>query len=163
MKHSISFRVNGVERSLQVESRRTLLEVLRKDLNLKGTKRSCEKGECGACSVILDGELVNSCLVLAVEAQGKEVLTIEGLKHGPKLHPLQKSFVENGAIQCGYCSPGMILSAHALLGQNSDPTEEEIKKALEGNICRCTGYQKIIRAVQAAAAGAKARAERFEK
>ncbi len=163
MKHSISFKVNGVERSLLVESRRTLLEVLRKDLNLKGTKRSCEKGECGACSVILDGELVNSCLVLVVETRGKEVLTIEGLKHGPELHPLQKSFVKNGAIQCGYCSPGMILSAHALLGQNSDPTEEEIKKALEGNICRCTGYQKIIRAVQATAADAKARAERSLK
>jgi carbon-monoxide dehydrogenase small subunit len=163
MKHSISLKVNGVERSLLVESRCTLLESLREDLNLKGTKKSCEKGECGACSVILDGELVNACLVLSLEAHGKEVLTIEGLKKGPNLHPLQRSFVEKGAIQCGYCSPGMILSAYALLGQNSDPTEEEIKKALEGNICRCTGYKKIIQAVQAAAAEVKPRVERSGK
>jgi len=151
MEHDIRLTVNGTPREIRVESRRTLLQVIREDLGLTGTKKGCEKGECGACSVLMNGKVVNSCLVLAVEANGKDILTIEGLRQGQMLHPLQRSFVEHGAIQCGYCTPGMILSAKALLDENPHPTEEQIKKGMEGNLCRCTGYTKIIKAIMAVA------------
>ncbi|UCF35232.1 MAG: (2Fe-2S)-binding protein [Phycisphaerales bacterium] len=133
--------------SLRVPPGATLLEVLREDLELTGTKYGCGEGECGACSVLLDGRVVNSCLVLAQECDGLEVLTIEGLRSNGQLHPIQKAFVEYGAIQCGFCTPGMIMAAYALLEANPSPSEEEIKRALEGNLCRCTGYRKIVDAV----------------
>ena len=130
----------------------TLLDFLREDLGLKGTKRGCDSGQCGACTIIMDGKTVNACLVLAIQADGKEILTIEGLSSGGRLHPLQEAFVEEGAVQCGFCVPGMILSAKALLDEKKDPSGEEIREALSGNLCRCTGYVKIIKAVQKAAA-----------
>ena len=151
MKHNIHLTVNGARHEILVESRRTLLQVIREDLGLTGTKSGCEKGECGACSVLMNGKVVNSCLVLAVEADRKDILTIEGLRKGQILHPLQKSFIEHGAIQCGFCTPGMIISAKALLDENFNPTEIQIKKGIEGNICRCTGYIKIIKAIMAVA------------
>jgi carbon-monoxide dehydrogenase small subunit len=151
MRHNVCFTVNGTRYENRVESRRTLLQVLREDLRLTGTKKGCEKGECGACSVIINGKVVNSCLVLAVEADGKDIQTIEGLRRGQTLHPLQNSFIEQGALQCGYCTPGMIMSAKALLDENPNPTEDEVKKAIEGNLCRCTGYVKIIKAIMAVA------------
>jgi len=130
----------------------TLLDFLREDLGLKGTKRGCDSGQCGACTIIMDGKTVNACLILAIQADGKEILTIEGLSSGGRLHPLQEAFVEEGAVQCGFCVPGMILSAKALLDEKKDPSGEEIREALSGNLCRCTGYVKIIKAVQKAAA-----------
>ena len=130
----------------------TLLDFLREDLGLKGTKRGCDSGQCGACTIIMDGKTVNACLILAIQADGKEILTIEGLSSGGRLHPLQEAFVEEGAVQCGFCVPGMILSAKALLDEKKDPSEGEIREALSGNLCRCTGYVKIIKAVQKAAA-----------
>jgi len=152
MKHDIKLKVNGDVYALQVDSRRTLLEVLREHLGLTGTKEMCNKGDCGGCTVILDGRAVLSCMMLAVEADGKEVLTIEGLaKKGYQLHPLQKAFVDHGAIQCGYCTPGFIMSAKALLDRNLDPTPDEIKGAISNNICRCTGYVQIVEAIEAAA------------
>jgi len=152
MKHDIKLRVNGDVYALQVDSRRTLLEVLREQLGLTGTKEMCNKGDCGGCTVILDGKAVLSCMVLAVEADGKEVLTIEGLaEKGYQLHPLQKAFVDHGAIQCGYCTPGFIMSAKALLDRKIDPTPDEIKAAISNNICRCTGYVQIVEAIEAAA------------
>jgi carbon-monoxide dehydrogenase small subunit len=150
MRHNIRFIINGTKREIWVESRHTLLQVIREDLGLTGTKKGCERGECGACSVIMNDKVVNSCLVLAVEADGKDILTIEGLRENEILHPLQKSFIEHGAIQCGYCTPGMIISAKALLDENPQPTEDQIKKGIEGNLCRCTGYAKIIKAIMAA-------------
>lgn len=149
MRHNICLTVNGTQHELRVESRRTLLQVIREDLGLTGTKKGCEKGECGVCSVFMNGKVVNSCLVLGVEADGKDILTIEGLGGGQVLHPLQKTFVEHGAIQCGYCTPGMILAAKAILDENLHPTEDQIKKGIEGNLCRCTGYAKIIKAIMA--------------
>ncbi len=149
MKQIISLTVNGELYEHAVEPRRTLAEFLRYDLMLTGTKIGCSIGDCGACTVLLDGEPAFSCLVLAVEAEGCEVLTIEGVAENGKLHPLQQSFVDNGAIQCGYCTPGMVLTALALLTDNTNPTEAEIRRALSGNLCRCTGYQKIVEAVQA--------------
>ena len=152
MKHDIKLRVNGDVYALQVDSRRTLLEVLREQLGLTGTKEMCNKGDCGGCTVILDGKAVLSCMVLAVEADGKEVLTIEGLaEKGYQLHPLQKAFVDHGAIQCGYCTPGFIMSAKALLDRKIDPTPDEIKAAISNNICRCTGYVQIVEAIESAA------------
>ena len=152
MKHDITLKVNGDVYALQVESRRTLLEVLREQLGLTGTKEMCNKGDCGGCTVLLDGRAVLSCMMLAVEADGKEVLTIEGLaEKGYQLHPLQKAFVDHGAIQCGYCTPGFIMSAKALLDRNVDPTPDEIKGAISNNICRCTGYVQIVEAIEAAA------------
>lgn len=130
----------------------TLLDFLREDLGLKGTKRGCDSGQCGACTIIMDGRTMNACLVLAIQADGKEILTIEGLSSKGRLHPLQEAFVEEGAVQCGFCVPGMILSAKALLDEKKDASEEEIREALSGNLCRCTGYVKIIKAVQKAAA-----------
>jgi aerobic carbon-monoxide dehydrogenase small subunit len=150
MKQEMTFNVNGEQYIVRVDIRRTLLEVLRETLGLTGTKEMCNKGDCGGCTVIMDGRPVLSCLVLAVEAQGKKIVTIEGLADGYKLHPIQQAFVEAGAIQCGYCTPGFIMSAKALLDRNSHPTEDEIKEGIANNICRCTGYVQIIEAIQAA-------------
>ncbi|RLA95659.1 MAG: (2Fe-2S)-binding protein [Deltaproteobacteria bacterium] len=150
MKRLISLTVNGENHEVVVEPRTTLLEVLRDALGLTGAKEGCSLGNCGACTVLLDGKPVLSCLLLAVEAQGKEIVTIEGLAEGGKLHPLQEAFVEHGAVQCGFCIPGMILSAKALLDENPHPTEEEVKEAISGNLCRCTGYSNAVRAILAA-------------
>jgi len=139
--------VNGEEVEGDVEPRRTLLDFLRDDLNLTGAKKGCDLGNCGACTVLMDGKPVNSCLVLAIQAEGREILTIEGLSEGVNLHPLQESFINHGAVQCGYCTPGMILSAKALLDENPSPTDEEIREAIAGNLCRCTGYKKIVEAI----------------
>jgi carbon-monoxide dehydrogenase small subunit len=143
----LTFRVNGETVQVAVPPMATLLEVLRNNLELTGTKYACGEGECGACSVLLDGRLVNACLVLALECEGREVLTIEGLRKNGSLHPIQSAFIEHGAIQCGFCSPGMIMATHALLRENPSPTEEEVRRGLEGNVCRCTGYRKIVDAV----------------
>jgi len=151
MKHILKLKVNGREYEKAVSPRRTLVEFLREDLELTGTKQGCGVGECGTCTVHLDGKPVNSCLMLALEAEGKEITTIEGLQDGAELHPVQKAFIEKGAVQCGFCSPGMILSSKALLEKNPHPSVTEIRSALAGNLCRCTGYQKIIEAVLAAA------------
>lgn len=151
MKHQIQLSVNGESFDLLVEPRHTLLKVLREDLGFTGTKRGCDAGECGACTVLLNGKPVNSCLVLAVEADGAEITTIEGLARGSELHPIQEAFIQHGAVQCGYCTPGMILSAKALLDENPHPSEVEVKRAIAGNLCRCTGYVKIIGAILAAA------------
>jgi len=150
MKHLINLKVNGESYEIAVDPRKTLLDAIRDDLGLTGTKKGCDMGECGTCTVILDGKAVNSCLVLAVEAEGKDVLTIEGLAEGTKLHPIQEAFIKHGAIQCGFCTPGMILSAKALLDENPNPTEDDVKKAIAGNLCRCTGYVKIVEAISAA-------------
>ena len=146
----LRLRVNGDDYSVAVPVHRTLLEVLREDLWLTGTKHGCEVGECGACTVLLDGEPVLSCLTLAVDAQGREITTVEGLAQNGELHPLQVAFAERGAAQCGYCTPGMLLTAKALLDKNPTPTEDEIREALSGNLCRCTGYLQILEAVRLA-------------
>jgi carbon-monoxide dehydrogenase small subunit len=146
----INLTVNNRPYRLSVLPWRTLLEVIRENLGLTGTKEGCGLGECGACTVLIDGRAVNSCLVLAAEADGKEITTIEGLADGDKLHPLQQAFVDHGGLQCGFCTPGMILSAKALLDENPTPTEEEIKQGIAGNLCRCTGYAKIIESIKAA-------------
>ena len=153
MDHLVNIKVNinGNPYDLNVQPNTLLLDLLRNELGLTGTKRGCETGECGACTVILDGVTVNSCMVLAVETNGKNVTTIEGLENNGQLHPLQESFMEEGASQCGFCTPGMILSAKALLDKNPNPTEEEIRMAISGNLCRCTGYTKIVKAIKAAA------------
>jgi len=151
MRQLIKVTVNREVYELEVSVHRTLLDFLRQDLELMGTKSGCETGDCGACTVLVNGKPVNSCLVLAVETDGKEVLTVEGLAHGLELHPLQEAFIEQGAVQCGYCTPGMLLSAKALLDEIPRPTEDEIKEALAGNLCRCTGYYNIVDAVMAAA------------
>jgi len=150
-KLQISIRVNGEDQDLLVAPNRTLTEILREDLGLTGTKQGCGEGECGSCMVLLDGAPVNSCLVLAVQVDGHEVTTIEGVADGNELHPVQQAFVDQGAVQCGFCTPGMVLSAKALLEKKKRPTEHEIRSALSGNLCRCTGYQKIVEAVQSAA------------
>ena len=154
-KNRVTLRVNGEAYDLLTYPHRTLLEVLREDLHFTGAKESCGEGACGTCTVLLDGAPVRSCLLLAIEAEGREVTTIEGLAAGGKLHPLQEAFVEHHAIQCGFCTPGMILTAKALLDAVPEPTEEEIRRALSGNICRCTGYAKIVDAVKAASAREK--------
>ena len=150
MKH-IQLIVNGTLYELDVQPWETLLEVIRDNLGLTGTKEGCGIGECGACTVIMEGKTVNSCLVLAAEADGKQITTIEGLAEGEKLHPVQQAFVEQGGLQCGFCTPGMILSASALLKENPKPDEEEIRRGISGNLCRCTGYTKIIEAIKVAA------------
>nr|BBH95245.1 (2Fe-2S)-binding protein [Thermogemmatispora argillosa] len=159
MRELITLRVNGERYEVAVLPHRTLLEVLREDLGLTGTKHGCELGECGACTVLLDGVPVLSCLTLPLEVQDCEITTIEGLEEQGRLHPLQETFAELGAAQCGYCTPGMLLSAVALLRQNPHPTREEIKHALSGNLCRCTGYTKIYEAIEAAVERMQARGE----
>jgi carbon-monoxide dehydrogenase small subunit len=152
-KLTMNLTVNGERYELEVEPHRTLLEVVRDDLRLTGAKEGCGTGDCGACSMIVDGRLVTSCLMLAVEADGADVLTIEGLARDGKLHPLQQAFIDHGAVQCGFCTPGVILAAKCLLDANPNPSEEEIRRAIAGNLCRCTGYTKIVRAIAAAAEG----------
>ncbi len=150
MKVQLHLRVNGMEYKIEVEPRRTLLELIREDLELTGTKEGCSLGECGTCTVLLDGRPIKSCITLAVQANGREVTTIEGLEGSDgTLHPLQQAFMEHGAIQCGFCTPGMVLSAKALLDENPKPTEMEVRQAIAGNLCRCTGYQKIVEAILA--------------
>jgi carbon-monoxide dehydrogenase small subunit len=151
-KEIATFVVNGREHELIIEPHMLLIDVLRDKLGLTGTKYACGAGDCGACTVLIDGKPSYSCLTLAVTAKGKTILTIEGVADGNQLHPLQQSFVDHGAVQCGFCTPGMVLSAKALLEENAEPTRDEIKRALAGNLCRCTGYVKIVDAVEAAAA-----------
>ena len=155
--HAISLIVNGTEEQVQVPSNMTLLHALREKLGFTGTKNGCEAGECGACTVLVDGEPVNSCLVLTVEMDSKEITTIEGLAYNGQLTPLQKAFTELNAVQCGYCTPGMLMAATALLDRNPHPSEGDIIEALVGNLCRCTGYQRIIDAVQKASRNGGAR------
>ena len=150
-KHLISFTINGVEETHEVPSNMTLLTLLREQLNLTGVKSGCDAGECGACTVLMDGEPVNACLVLAVEVDGVNIRTVEGLESDGQLDPLQKAFIELTGTQCGFCTPGVLIQARALLDRNPDPTEDEIKSALRGNLCRCTGYTRIIEAIQAVA------------
>jgi carbon-monoxide dehydrogenase small subunit len=147
----VKLTVNGTLYELNVRPWETLVEVIREDLGLTGTKESCGLGECGTCTVIMDGRAVNSCLVLATEADGKQITTIEGLTDGDKLHPIQQAFVDHGGLQCGFCTPAMIMSAKALLDENPSPTEEEIRRGIAGNLCRCTGYIKIIESIKVAA------------
>jgi len=144
----IDFIVNDKTYSIDVEPDMRLIDALRYKLGLTGVKEGCGEGECGACTIIMDGQAINSCLVMAVQARGKRIITIEGLEKNGELDPLQKAFIENGAVQCGYCTPGMIMSAKALLLKNPNPTEEEIREAIAGNICRCTGYNNIVKAIK---------------
>jgi len=155
--HHIKLTVNGTERELLVNANELLVDMLRERLGLMGTKVACGAGECGACTVLMDGKTVNSCLVLAVQADGKSIGTIEGVADGPQLHPVQKHFIEQGAIQCGFCTPGLIITSKAMLEENPDITEEEIRDGLIGHICRCTGYQKIVEAVVSAGQEMKAK------
>lgn len=156
MKQLVSMTINGELHELAVEPHRTLLDVLRADLGLTGAKRGCDVGDCGACTVIMNGQPINACLALGVEADGANLLTIEGLADlapdGATLHPLQESFLDHGAAQCGFCTPGMLLSAHALLAANPRPTEADVRFAIAGNICRCTGFTKIVEAIVAVGA-----------
>ena len=152
MKKTIHFILNGHEVSVEVESHKMLLQILRDNLHLTGTKDGCGQGECGACTVLVDGMSIDSCLYPAFEVEGKSVTTIEGLVgEGNKLHPIQEAFVEKGGVQCGFCTPGMIMSAKALLDESPDPTDEEIRKGISGNLCRCTGYVQIIDSIRKAA------------
>ena len=150
-KRLLRLRVNGETKEVATEVSKTLLEVLREDLGLTGTKHGCELGECGTCAVLVDGEPVLSCLMLGIEAENTEIVTVEGMTQNGKPHPLQKAFADLGAAQCGYCIPGILLTAKALLDENSHPTRDEIRQALSGNLCRCTGYTKILQAVELAA------------
>jgi aerobic carbon-monoxide dehydrogenase small subunit len=149
--NNLKITVNNKQFEFSVSPNKTLLELLREDMGLTGTKEGCGLGECGACTVIMDGQTVNSCLVLAMEADGKEITTIEGLAEGDKLHPIQQAFVDEGGLQCGFCTPGMIMSSKALLDNNPNPTQEEIKRGIAGNMCRCTGYTKIFKSIETAA------------
>jgi carbon-monoxide dehydrogenase small subunit len=151
MKQAIELNINGDVHEMLVATHHTLLEVLREQLGLMGTKRGCDLGACGACTVLIDGEAYLSCLMLAVDAIGKQVVTIEGLSEGGDLHPLQSAFVDQGALQCGFCTPGMILTAKAILDEEKHPTEEVIKQKMAGNLCRCTGYKKVVEAVMSVA------------
>ena len=151
MKQRVTLNVNGESREALVASHKTLLEVLREDLGLTGTKHGCELGECGTCTVLLDGEPVLSCLALPLETEGRRITTVEGMADGGRLHPLQQAFAELGAAQCGYCTPGILLTASALLAERPSPTRQDVKEALAGNLCRCTGYTKILDAVELAA------------
>ncbi|MDF3884280.1 (2Fe-2S)-binding protein [Cupriavidus basilensis] len=150
-KINIELTVNGEAHSVDVPARRLLSDLLRDDLNLTGTKRGCETGICGACSVLVDGEVVKSCLMLAVQVRGRDVTTVEGLSAGGELHPLQQSFMECGGLQCGYCTPGFLMTSCALLAHNPNPTEEEVRAGLNGNLCRCTGYVGIVESILCAA------------
>ena len=151
MKQRVTLNVNGESREALVASHKTLLEVLREDLGLTGTKHGCELGECGTCTVLLDGEPILSCLALPLETEGRRIATVEGMADGGHLHPLQQAFAELGAAQCGYCTPGILLTASALLAERPSPTRQDVKEALAGNLCRCTGYTKILDAVELAA------------
>jgi aerobic carbon-monoxide dehydrogenase small subunit len=151
---TVACRINGEEHVVSIETRDTLLELLRERLGLTGTKEGCSNGNCGTCTVLMDGTAVNACLVLAAEAAGRTVLTIEGVASGPALHPIQHAIVASGGTQCGFCTPGIVLSAKALLDANPRPTEREIRHAIAGNLCRCTGYNKIVDAIAAVAAAA---------
>ena len=151
MKKKIEITLNGKKTTLEVPAHRLLLDLLRDEIGLTGTKEGCGTGDCGACTILLNGRPVNSCLILSGELDGADIVTIEGLKIGPELHPIQKAFIQDGGAQCGYCTPGMLMMSKALLDENLNPTEEEIRFALSGNLCRCTGYAKIIQAVQDAA------------
>ncbi len=152
MRQRIWLQVNGVSYELDVPPKRLLLDLLRDDLGLTGARRGCEDSICGACTVLLNGQAVHACSILAVRAAGQQILTIEGLAENGEIHPLQEAFIEHGAIQCGYCTPGMILAGKALLDENPHPTEQEVRWGLIGNLCRCTGYMKIVKAVLSAAA-----------
>jgi carbon-monoxide dehydrogenase small subunit len=152
-KHSIRLTVNGIREDVEAPSNMTLLTLLREQLGLTGTKDGCSAGECGACTVMMNGEPVNSCMVLAVEVDGADIVTVEGLSHDDQLDPLQEALIDLGATQCGFCTPGILISTRALLDRNPSPTEGEIKSALRGNLCRCTGYVRIVRAVEQAAQG----------
>ncbi len=156
----ISLTVNGVAREIEVEPHELLLDVVRDRLGLTGAKRSCDVQVCGACTLLVDGRPVSSCTLPAFEARGREVLTIEGLAHNGKLHPLQEAFIEHGGFQCGFCTPGMILTAKTLLDENAAPTEEEIIRFMQGNICRCTGYKKIIESITAAGKAMKGKSQK---
>jgi carbon-monoxide dehydrogenase small subunit len=151
MKQAIELNINGDVHEILVATHHTLLEVLREQLGLMGTKRGCDLGACGACTVLIDGEAYLSCIMLAVDAIGKQVVTIEGLSEAGGLHPLQSAFVDQGALQCGFCTPGMILTAKAILDEEKHPTEEVIKQKMAGNLCRCTGYKKVVEAVMGVA------------
>jgi aerobic carbon-monoxide dehydrogenase small subunit len=153
MEQIIHLSINGEEHDVLARPGESLLDVLRERLYLTGTKKGCNEGDCGACTVIIDGRPVNACLVLAVEAVGQTIMTIEGLANGSKLHPLQEAFLKYGGFQCGFCTPGMLMSAKSLLEQNPDPTDEEIKQGISGNLCRCTGYVKIVESIREAARG----------
>lgn len=146
-RHHITLNVNGDTYQVDIDPRRTLLDVLRDNLELHGTHLGCDSGDCGACTVLFDGEPVPSCLLLAVDADGHEIVTVEGLVQNGEPHPIQKSIVEHGGVQCGYCTPGIVISSVALLQRNPHPTEEQVREAIAGNLCRCTGYQKIVEAV----------------
>lgn len=151
MKQLVNLKVNGMAYQIEVDVRRTLLEVIREQLGLMGTKKGCDEGDCGACTVLIDGKPVNSCLVLAVEAQGRPITTIEGIGANGKLDPVQEAFVANGAFQCGYCTPGIVMAAKGLLNETPNPTEEEAKRAIAGNLCRCTGYTRFVDGILQAA------------
>jgi len=147
MALTIHFKLNGKSVKIETESNRRLIDILRKDFKLTGTKEGCGIGECGACTVLLNQQAVNSCLILAGHVDGAEIMTVEGLAKNGSLHPLQKNFIKHGAVQCGFCTPGMLMSAYALLLENPQPTEDEIKEAISGNLCRCTGYKQIVEAI----------------
>ena len=151
----VELSVNGTKYQLKIEPWRTLVEVLREKIGLMGTKKSCNEGECGACTVMMDGKAVTSCLVLALDARGKDIVTIEGLSEGETLDPIQESFLKHGGVQCGYCTSGMVISAKALLDKNPNPTLDETRRAISGNLCRCTGYQHIIDSIMAVPEGKK--------
>jgi len=153
VKKQLKLTVNGQSYELYVKPKALLVEVLRNELGLTGTKRGCNSGSCGSCTVILNGMAVKSCSILALQANGAEILTVEGLAEGEQLHPLQRAFLDYGAFQCGFCTPGMLMSAKALLDENPSPSEEEIREAIQGNVCRCTGYNSIVRAIMAVAKG----------
>jgi carbon-monoxide dehydrogenase small subunit len=148
MEIVVNFKINGTDTTVKTQANRRLLDVLREELKLTGTKEGCSVGECGACTVLVNGEAVNACLLLIPQVENCEVITVEGLSENGELHPLQQNFLNEGAIQCGFCTPGMLMSSYALLKQGSTPSEEEIKTAIEGNLCRCTGYKQIIKAVK---------------
>src|SRR5215510_12460779 len=157
IKKNIQITLNGQERNLEAFPYRLLLDLLRDEIGVTGTKEGCGTGDCGACTVFLNGKPVNSCLILSGELDGADIVTIEGIKIGPELHPIQKAFIQDGGAQCGYCTPGMLMMSKALLDENQNPTEEDIRYALSGNLCRCTGYAKIVQAVQDAAAELRAK------
>ncbi|HEY3302378.1 MAG TPA: (2Fe-2S)-binding protein [Candidatus Binatia bacterium] len=158
MKKKIRITLNGRKTDLEVPTHRLLLDLLRDEIGLTGTKEGCGTGDCGACTVLLNGKPVNSCLIFSGELDGEDIVTIEGLKIGPELHPVQQAFIQDGGVQCGYCTSGMLMMSKALLDENPDPSEEDIRFAISGNLCRCTGYAKIVKAVQDA--GRELRAKR---